>query len=144
VNSHNISFFGQASALFINSASNEEPHTWFKMIKKKGDYWEKPSKNEGMTAKISLMELGSILDVLEHNEQEWKTMHKPKNGKAYSISLKWEKDQKSLWLNLGDYGKKLSQKLGEIRLLYKLLLHFFDEKIIFATHGKRPQKEEVQ
>ncbi len=106
------------------------------MIKKKDNQvWEKPSLKEGIATRISLFELGSILNVLEHITQDWKTMHKPKDGQAYSIAIKWNDNQQDLLFSVGNYAKKIGA--GEVRLLYKLLLHFFDEKIKYATHGKK-------
>jgi hypothetical protein len=57
-NSHNYSFFGQKSALFIKSSSKNEPYIFFQCIKSKNDgSWEKPSQGEGKIIKLSLEEM---------------------------------------------------------------------------------------
>ncbi|KKN76321.1 hypothetical protein LCGC14_0371730 [marine sediment metagenome] len=133
---HSISFFGQKNAMLMNSSSMTDPSIFVRMIKvKQNGVWEKPSLNEGKVVNISLIELGSILEVLEHNETEWKTVHKRKDGVSTSISIKWAVDQKAIWINIGDYGKNF--KGGELRFFTKMLEHLFEEKIEFATHGKK-------
>lgn len=133
---HNISFFGQKNAMLLNSSSMTDGSIFIRMIKVRANgVWEKPSQNEGKVVNISLIELGMILGVLDHEEVGWKTVHKRKDGVSTSISLTWTNDQKSIWINIGDYGKNL--KTGELRLFTKLLEHLFEEKIEFATHGKK-------
>ena len=137
---HNLTFFGQSSALFINSQSMSELQTWFRMIKKNANTgtWQKPSKNEGKAVVFSLIELGSILEVLEHNEKEFKTFHSRKDGIKTSISFNYsDESQQTLWINLGDYSKML--KGGELLFLRKMLDHIYNEKIVYATHGKREE-----
>ena len=133
---HSVSFFGQKNAMLLNSSSMTAPSIFIRMIKVKANgVWEKPSQNEGKVVNISLIELGSILDVLEHIEAGWKTVHKRKDGVSTTISIAWANDQKAIWLNIGDYGKNL--KGGELRFLTKILEHLYEEKIEFGTHGKK-------
>lgn len=138
---HNWSFFGQKIAMFMNSSSMTDPKTWLRMIRKneQTQVWEKPSANEGIVVSINLTELASIMDVLAHLEEEWSTVHtwQAKTGakSSTSISFKWDKEHKGIWINIGTYGKNL--KDGELRLFDKLLTHLFNEKVEFATHGKK-------
>lgn len=134
---HSISFFGQKNAMLINSPSMSEGNIFIRMIKAKPNgTWERPTNNEGKVVSISLMELVCILDVLDHNEPSWNTVHKRKDGVSTTISFKWDKDHKGVWINIGNYGKNLSG--GELRLFTKLIEHWVDEKVEFATHGKKP------
>lgn len=133
---HNVSFFGQKNALLINSPSMTEGHVFFRMIKAKPNgVWEKPSLNEGKVVSLKLLELASVLEVLDHNEASWKTVHKRKNGVSTNISFKWAADHKAVWINIGEYGKNLSG--GELRLFTKLMEHWFEEKIEYATSSKK-------
>lgn len=133
---HNVSFFGQKNAMLINSPSMTAPSIFIRMIKAKADgSWEKPSLNEGKVVNLSLMELASILEVLDHNEPSWSTVHKRKDGTTTNISIKWATDHKSVWINIGEYGKNFSK--GELRFFTKLIEHWFEEKIVYATSGKK-------
>lgn len=132
---HNVSFFGQKVGMLLNSSSMTDKSIFIRMIKAKADgVWEKPTKDEGKVIALSLIEICSLNEVLEHLEQEWKTTHKRKSGVTTNISFKWAKDNQSLWINIGDYGKNL--KAGELRFFSKLMAHLETEKVEFATHGK--------
>lgn len=134
---HNVSFFGQKIGMLLNSSGMAVPSIFIRMIKcNEAGVWEKPSQQEGKVINLSLIEICSINDVLQHIEQEWSTIHKHKQTQT-KISFKWANDQKSIWINIGDYGKNL--KAGEIIFFRRLLAHLEAEKIEFATHGR--QKE---
>lgn len=138
---HNITFFGQSAALFINSQSMSEPQTWFRMIKKNANTgtWQKPSKGEGKAVVFSIVELANILEVLDHNEKEFKTFHSRKDSNVKtSISFNYgDESQQTLWINIGEYSKMI--KGAELIFLRKVLEHIFEEKIVYATHGKREE-----
>lgn len=139
---HSISFFGQKNAMLINSPSMTAGNIFIRMIKVGANgVWERPTLKEGKVVSLSLMELVCILDVLDHNESSWNTVHKRKDGVSTTISFKWDKEHKGVWINIGDYGKNLSG--GELRLFTKLMEHWVDEKVEFATHGKK-QTEAVK
>ncbi|MHA1149380.1 MAG: hypothetical protein ACTSR8_14180 [Promethearchaeota archaeon] len=90
VDSHNYSFFGKSSGLTLNSSSKDDAYIFIKCIKqKKSGEWEKPSKGEGKTIKLSLEEMASILRVLERYEMAWATFHSYKDN-GTQISFKWK------------------------------------------------------
>ena len=122
----------------MNSPGMADGGIFIRMIKKKPEnqVWEKPSQQEGKVVNLSLAEICSINDVLQHIEIDWSTVHKHKNNTT-KISIAWAKDMKSIWLNIGDYGKNISK--GELTVFTKLMAHLEDEKIEFSTHGKKPE-----
>ncbi|MBD3213798.1 MAG: hypothetical protein GF311_14410 [Candidatus Lokiarchaeota archaeon] len=129
VNSHNRSFFGQNTALMIQSTSRKEDWLFFRCIKRKrGNIWEKPSQGEGKVIKVSLDELVMILKVLRKEKDSWTTYHKY-NGSNTQISLNWQ--EKIIWINIGDYSKMLDE--AQIEIMRLLLEHILEEKIEYAT-----------
>jgi hypothetical protein len=131
-NSHNYSFFGQSTGMFLQSPSKEEAFIFFQFIKKKqNNTWEKPSLREGKRIKCGLEGMVMILQVLESKKKAWSTVHVFKEEKT-PISVKWEGETK-LWFNVGDYPKMLS--LSQIEILRRLMEHILQEKIEFATSG---------
>ncbi|MFX1574328.1 MAG: hypothetical protein ACFFB0_16430 [Promethearchaeota archaeon] len=139
VDAHNQVFFGKNTGLFIQTSSKTEPYMFLRCIKSKADgSWEKPSKNEGKTIKIDLEEIVMILQVLTRKSESWKTVHIFKDNKT-SISFQWNQD--TLWVNIGEYGKKLLYPQVEIcRLLFQ---HILNEKIEFATVQARQNENAI-
>ena len=129
---HNYSFFGQRTGLTVQSPSKSEPYIFFRLIKKKdGGTWEKPSKGEGKTIKLSLEEMVMIIQVLKKESNSWSSYHSFKGNKT-QISFKWQNGKENiLWINIGDYPKMLNFQQTEILKL--LLEHLLKEKIKFAT-----------
>lgn len=133
VNSHNRSFFGQNTALIIQSASKKEDWIFFRCLKrKKGNLWEKPSRGEGKVIKVSLEELVMILKVLREKKDSWTTYHKY-NGSNTQISFNWQEN--ILWINIGDYSKMLDE--AQIEIMRLLLEHILKEKVEFATGSEQ-------
>ena len=142
---HNQSFFGQSTAMFVQSSSKNEPFIFMKFIKKKGDgSWEKLSTKEGKTIKVGLEEIIMILEVLKKNIKSWSTVHVFKDDKT-PISVSWEGDSK-MWFNIGNYPKMLG--FAQIEILKLLFLHILEEKIEFATAtniaNNEAKREEVK
>ncbi|MEJ2248785.1 MAG: hypothetical protein P8Y70_02955 [Candidatus Lokiarchaeota archaeon] len=132
VNKHNKSFFGNKTGLTIQSSSKKEPFIFLRCIKKKPDgNWEKTSKGEGKTIKLTLEEMVMILKVLNKELSSWSTYHSYKELQT-QISFKWQDgDQERLWINIGDYSKMLS--IAQIEVFRRLLDHILNEKIEFST-----------
>lgn len=130
VDSHNQSFFGQNTGLFVQSSSKDEQFIFLKLIKKKPDgSWEKLTNKEGIAIKCGLEEIIMILDVLQKNREKWATVHEYNEDKK-SISLNWDKDDR-LWIHVDNYTKQLVFPQTE---LFKMLLeHILQEKIEFST-----------
>jgi hypothetical protein len=130
--SHNLSFFGQSTGMFIQSTSKEEAFIFLQFIKKKHDrVWEKTSLREGKRVKCNLEEMVMILEVLKKNSKTWTTVHQFKEEKT-PISVNWEGETK-LWFNVGEYPKMLT--FAQIEILRRLMEHLLHEKIEFATTG---------
>lgn len=129
---HNYSFFGQNTGLFLQSSSKNEPFVFFRCIKKRDERsWEKPSRREGKTIKVGLEEIIMLLQVLEQKMKSWSTVHRFKEEKT-RISIKWdENEDKTLWIHVGNYSKKLN--FAQVEILKHLLKHIFKEKIEFST-----------
>ncbi len=104
VNKHNQVFFGQSTAVSINSSEKEEPYVFLKCFKKKQDgSWEKPSQGEGKTIRLSLEEMVMILKVLKKKIESWITYHVYKEEQT-QITIKWENEkEKKLWIHVGNY-----------------------------------------
>jgi hypothetical protein len=135
-NTHNKSFFGQNSALFLKSNSKFDDFIFIQCIKRKGgNVWEKPSKGEGKNIKLSLGEIVMILKVLKGQLDSWSTYHSYKE-EGTNISVNWQ--QNVIWINIGEYSKKLQSP--QIEILTLLLDHLLREKIEFATGGQNQDK----
>jgi hypothetical protein len=126
---HKQSFFGQQSAMFLDSGPATDPVIYLRFIKKKGaDLWEKPSVGEGTAVKINLLELIAITDVLTGAVPKWSTVHKSAQGtKPITVSTSGD----TLWFNVGTYSK--SFKYPETVLVTRLFQHILHEKIAWAT-----------
>ncbi|TFF96037.1 MAG: hypothetical protein EU547_06855 [Promethearchaeota archaeon] len=132
-NSHNQSFFGQNVAMFVRSSSKFDDFIFVQSIKRKGgNVWEKPSQGEGKNIKISLGEMIMIQKVLNREQETWSTYHRYKEENT-QISVNWQ--EKAIWINIGEYNKKL--KSPNIEILSLLINHLIKEKIEFST-GRKP------
>lgn len=129
----------------IKSNSKAEPFIYLICFKKKLDgTWEKPSKGDGKIIKCSLEEIAMMLGVLNKERYHWQNYHEY-NEIRTTISFEWEDDNFSnLWIKIGKYRRYLS--LGEIRVMFLLLAHLLEEKIIYGTippleNKRKPSKE---
>ncbi len=140
---HNYAFWGQSTGMTLESNAKEDPFIFLKCIKKKSDgSWEKFKQGEGKAIRISLEEIIMILQVLKKNLRNWATYHSYKDEKT-QISFGWETGRDDiLWINIGDYSKKLN--LPQIELLRMLLEHILEEKIRDATISTKEGKNGVQ
>lgn len=128
---HNQSFFGQNVAMFLRSSSKYDDFIFIQSIKRKGkNSWEKPSKGEGKNIKLSLGEMIMIFKVLDGVKDSWSTYHRYRD-ESTQISFNWQ--ESVLWINIGEYAKKLQSP--NIDILKLLLNHLIKEKIEFATGG---------
>jgi len=135
-NTHNKSFFGQNSALFLKSTSKFDDFIFIQCIKRKGgNVWEKPSKGEGKNIKLSLGEIVMILKVLKDQLDSWSTYHSYKDE---GTNISFNCQQNAIWINIGEYSKKLLSP--QIEILTLLLDHILREKIEFATGGQNQDK----
>ncbi len=130
--SHSKTFFGQNTALFLNSSSMTDPFLFIRCFKRKANgQWEKPSNNEGKAIKCSLEEIIMMLQVLNRKLLNWTSFHTYKNNKT-PISFGWEDDKtKTLWINIANYSKMLN--FSQTEILRLLLEHILKEKIKYAT-----------
>jgi hypothetical protein len=126
---HNQSFFGQKTAIILDSADWSHPYLYLRFLKKKLDgTWEKPSLKEGKVIKLNLLELISIIKPLSEGEGKWSTVHKFKDE---NTQIFWECKPEFATLGIPGYQKYL--KFPETVLFLNLLKHIYDEKIIYAT-----------
>ncbi|MFW9951003.1 MAG: hypothetical protein ACFFKA_12870 [Candidatus Thorarchaeota archaeon] len=132
VNSHSLSFFGQNTGIILASWSKDEPFLFLSCIKMKSNgKWEKITKREGKTNKISLEEVILILRVLNREISSWQTSHFYKD-KETSISFSWQDENKDiLWINIDNYSKMLNS--AQVEVLRLLTTHLLHEKIIYST-----------
>lgn len=132
-NIHNKSFFGQKVGLILSSRSKTDPFIFLKFLKKKAsNVWEKPSKGEGKTIKISIEEMITTLYVLYGKLHTWSGFHSFKDEKT-SISLGWDEKKEIFWIRVDEYAKSL--KFPQTEFFKLLLEHLIKEKVIFATSG---------
>jgi len=138
---HTKSFFGQNRGLIINSPAKLVPYIFLQSIKRKKDgSWEKPSKGEGKTVKLSIEEIICILEVLKRKSANWRGYHVFKDYKT-EIYVGWESEAREvLIVKVGDYNKKL--RFPHTNFLTLLLEHILTEKIEFATSGTFESKTE--
>jgi hypothetical protein len=137
-NSHLKSFFGQNSALIVESPQKSLPFIFLKCIKKKEDgSWEK--MKEGKTVKITIEEIICILEVLNRKSANWRGYHVFKDYQT-EIYVAWEdKSRQVCVFRIGDYEKKL--RFPNNRFLTLLLKHILSEKIEFATSDTYANEE---
>lgn len=139
MNKHNVSFFGKQVGVILDSVASSEPFIFLRFLKKKGnDEWEKPSKQEGRTIKLSIEELIMIHKVFKKELKDWKTYHSFKDEKKTPISVNWNEKNDGIWFNIEGYNKIFASP--QIDYLEMLLKHIIKEKIVLAT-GKEIKKE---
>ena len=74
-----------------------------------------------------------MVRVLNRKIPKWITFHEFKEEKT-RISINWEENKNEiLWINIGEYKKKIGWSQAE--LLRLLLSHILEEKIQFATNS---------
>ncbi|MHA1734265.1 MAG: hypothetical protein ACTSU5_20190 [Promethearchaeota archaeon] len=143
VDRHDISFFGQKTALILTSTSRSEAFVFARFLRKKYDgTWEKPSRKEGLVVKLNLLELVAVRDVLTRERLAWRTFHTFKQNKT-PISVQWNsanegasggvpgREADFVWFNAGDYSRPT--RYPETALLREVLVHLVKEKVEFAT-----------
>ncbi len=131
---HNKSFFGHNTGIIIDSPKKSVPYIFLTSIKRKDNgTWEKISKGEGKTVKLSIEEIICILEVIKGNHAKWRGYHVFKDYKT-EILVSWEDEKKqTIVLRVSDYEKKLS--FPNLKFFKLLLEHLLLEKIEFATTG---------
>ena len=140
VDFHNKTFFGENSALIVQSSTRKDSATFFKFFQKKQNgSWERPSEGEGLTAKFAMRELVFILRVLSRAEENWTAMHQFQD-KTTNFHLRWVSDD-TLKFNAQSYAVELDY--GQAEILRMLLKHILEEKIIHATSSEAPAREET-
>ncbi len=130
---HKKSFWGNKTALILESPGKKIPYIFLTSIKKKGNGdWEKLSQKEGKTIKISLNEIICIIEVLEQKLDSWRGYH-IFNQESTEIFVYWKDSSKSIFtFEIGSYSNDL--KFPDSKLLTLLLSHLLTEKIEFATN----------
>jgi len=138
---HSKSFFGHDTGIIISSPGRSVPHIFITCIKRKeGGTWEKTSKGEGKTIKLSIEEIICILEVIKGNHAKWRGYHVFKEYRT-EILVNWEDDTKqTIVLRVGDYEKKLT--FPNLNFFILLLDHLLLEKIEFATTGELAKSKE--
>jgi len=137
---HTKSFFGQDTAIIINSPARIIPYIFISCIKRKEDgSWEKPSKSEGKTVKISIEEIICILEVLNKSSANWRGYHVFKDYKT-EIYVGWDDESREiLTFKIGDY--KRAVRFPNTKFLKLLFGHLLTEKIEFATSSAYKTKD---
>lgn len=134
---HNYSFFGQKSALILDSGELADPCLYLRFLKKLPEgRWEKPSVGEGKNLKFNLLEITEILQVLRTPNSQWSTVHKFHEAST-SIKVTHQGDKVQFFVT--GYAKPLMK--AEIVLLADLWEHIYREKIEHAT-GSTFQKSD--
>ena len=136
---HTKTFYGQKSSITLTSPSKSVSHIFLSIINRKGDgTWERTSKGEGKTVKITIEEIICILEVLHRKSANWRGFHVFKERKT-EIYVGWEKESRQIiQIKIGDYVKKL--RFPNLNFLTLMLEHILGEKIEFATSGKTEKK----
>lgn len=137
---HTKTFYGQKSSLMVNSPARMVPYIFFSCINRKDDgTWEKTSKGEGKTVKLSIEEIICILEVLHRRSANWRGYHVFRERKT-EIYVGWEDESRQvLRIKIGDYEKKI--RFPNLNFLTLMLEHVLNEKIEFATSGTFESKE---
>ncbi|MHA2126632.1 MAG: hypothetical protein ACW99E_15125 [Promethearchaeota archaeon] len=132
--------------MIISSPARMVPYVFLSCINRKDDgAWEKTTKGEGKTVRISIEEIICILEVLHRRSANWRGYHVFKDRKT-EIYVGWESESRQvLRVKIGDYIKKL--RFPNLNFLTLMLEHILSEKIEFATSGtfeaKGKEKEEL-
>ncbi|MHA1916127.1 MAG: hypothetical protein ACW986_17120 [Promethearchaeota archaeon] len=131
---HTKTFYGQKTSLTISSPAKMVPYIFLRCMNRKEDgTWEKSSKGEGKTVKISIEEIICILEVLHKRSANWRGYHVFKDRKT-EIYVGWEADSRQvLQVKIGEYIKKV--RFPNLTFFTLLLEHILTEKIEFATSG---------
>ena len=128
---HTKTFFGQKSSISLTSPSKSVSFIFLSIFNRKEDgTWERTSKGEGKTVKITIEEIICILEVLHKNSANWRGFHVFKERKTESREV--------IQTKIGDYVKKL--RFPNLNFLTLMLEHILDEKIEFATSGITEKK----
>ncbi|MFX1375248.1 MAG: hypothetical protein ACFFA0_05500 [Promethearchaeota archaeon] len=137
---HTKTFFGQKSSLVISCPAKMVPYIFLSCINRKDDgSWEKTSKGEGKTIKLSIEEIICIIEVLHRRSANWRGFHVFKDRKT-EIYVGWEDESRQvIKIKIGDYEKKM--RFPNLKLLTLMLEHILNEKIEFATSGTFESKE---
>ncbi len=137
---HTKTFYGQKSSLMVTSPARMVPYIFLSCIHRKDDgKWEKTSKGEGKTVKLSIEEIICILEVLHRRSANWRGYHVFRERKT-EIYVGWEDESRQvLRIKIGDYKKKI--RFPNLNFLTLLLEHVLNEKIEFATSGTFESKE---
>jgi hypothetical protein len=142
VEKHTQNFFGQKTAIIVDSNRKDEPCIYVRCLKKKKDgEWQNFS--ESKVVKFSLLEMIAINDVLNGKRKTWNTFHAFNEVKT-PISFAWdEHDFDLLWINIDDYSRPLNYP--ETELLRRLMDHLVEEKIASATcRNELPEKTDCE
>jgi hypothetical protein len=141
-NKHSKTFFGQSTGITLQSSSKKDDFIFLRCIKRNPNgVWEKPSKGEGKTIKISIEEMIMIHKVFRKEIPTWSTYHSYKDTST-QISFNWQKNgSEKIWINIGEYSKVLESP--QIELFTLLLDHLIKEKIEFATISTYNQDSET-
>lgn len=136
---HSKSFFGHDTGIIIDSPSKSVPYIFLTCIKRKEDgTWEKLSKREGKTVKLSIEEIICILEVIKGNHAKWRGYHVFKDYRT-EILVSWEDETKQvIVIKVADYTKKLS--FPNLNFFKLLLDHLLLEKVEFATTNEPESK----
>jgi hypothetical protein len=142
---HTKTFYGRNTSIKIVSPTKMVPYIFLSCIKRKDNgKWEKPSKGEGRTVRISLEEIICILEVLNRKSANWRGYHIFKDRKT-EIYVGWQDESRQILLiEIGEFLKKL--RFPNTNFMTLLLDHILKEKIEFATGGafETKSKEEVE
>lgn len=142
VDKHTQNFFGQKTAIIVDSNRKDEPCIFIRCLKKKKDgEWQNFS--ESKVTKFSLLEIIAINDVLSGKRKTWNTFHVFNEVKT-PISFAWdEHDFDLLWINIDEYSRPLNYP--ETELFRRLMEHLVEEKVANATiKGEIPEKSEPE
>jgi len=136
---HTKTFYGQKSSISLTSPSKLVSYIFLSVFNRKEDgTWERTSKGEGKTVKITIEEIICILEVLNKNSANWRGFHVFKERKT-EIYVGWEKESREvIQIKIGDYVKKL--RFPNLNFLTLMLEHILEEKIEFATSGITEKK----
>ena len=138
---HTKTIYGQKSSLIITSPAKMVPYIFLSCIKRKDDgIWEKTTKGEGKTVKLSIEEIICILEVLNRRSANWRGYHVFKDRKT-EIYVGWEDESRQvLQVRIADYIKKV--RFPNLNFMTLMLDHILQEKIEFATSGTFETKAE--
>ncbi len=136
---HTKTFYGQKTSIIITSPAKMVPFIFLSCInRKENGKWEATTKGEGKTVKLSIEEIICILEVLNRRSANWRGYHVFKDRKT-EIYVGWNDESRQLLqIRIGEYTKKL--RFPNLNFMTLMLDHILDEKIKFATSGKKKKK----